>query len=138
MSQARRPSLSRFNTALRRAKAALDGSRGRALEVGCGSGRFLRALCSSVPHLQGHGCDIDERALAGAVRSGDGCHYLRANMTHLPYASASFQVVLAFDVLEHLADPSPAVAEIARVLQPGGIFHGLVPCEAQPFTLHRA
>jgi 2-polyprenyl-6-hydroxyphenyl methylase/3-demethylubiquinone-9 3-methyltransferase len=40
----------------------------------------------------------------------------------LPFADASFEVVWCTDVLEHLADRPAAIAQIARVLKPGGLF----------------
>ncbi len=43
-----------------------------------------------------------------------------ARAVALPYAAASFEAVTLFDVLEHLRDPHRAIAEVARVLRPGG------------------
>lgn len=133
-----KPELNSANLALRRARRALSGGAGRVLEVGCGQGRFLRALCRPDPSCQGHGCDIDREALLRAHAVGDGHHYLQADLTALPYASATFDVVLIFDVLEHLKDPGAGLAEVSRVLRPGGLLHALVPCEGQPLTLHWA
>lgn len=125
------------NLALCRARRALAGVRGRVLEVGCGQGRFLRAFCSVKPFRQGHGCDIDRRALVVGRALGDGYAYLQAGASHLPYADASFDIVLIFDVLEHLKDSQAGLDEVARVLRPGGFLHVLVPCEGQPSTLYR-
>jgi SAM-dependent methyltransferase len=47
-------------------------------------------------------------------------------------------IVVLFDVLEHVPNPEDGVAEVVRVLKPGGLFHALVPCEGQPLTLHWA
>lgn len=133
-----RASLHPANLALRRARRALVGVGGRVLEVGCGQGRFLGALCQGNPPRQGFGCDIDRQALTLARSTGDGHSYLQASLTHLPYAEGSFDVVLIFDVLEHLDDPEAGLAEVARALRPGGLLHALVPCEGQPGTFYWA
>lgn len=46
---------------------------------------------------------------------------------HLPYPEATFDVVFADNVLEHLADPHAVFAEVARVLKPGGVFLAKTP-----------
>lgn len=50
--------------------------------------------------------------IAATLRQGDICR--------LPYDDAAFDLVLTGHVLEHLADPRPALAEMVRVLTPGG------------------
>jgi len=128
--------LNRHNTTLRRALAAIEERRGLVLEAGCGSGRFIRAILRERPDLRAFACDIEPGPLAFAKASGDGVEYARASLTHLPYAAASFDIALLFDVLEHLEAPELGLAEIHRVLRPGGLLHALVPCEDEPLTLH--
>jgi len=74
------------NIALRRAFRELAGHGGRALEVGCGTGRFLRTLRRLGLPLEGHGLDIDGSAIAAARYQGDGVSYIVGNLTCLPYA----------------------------------------------------
>lgn len=52
----------------------------------------------------------------------------------LPFAAQSFDVVCAFEVLEHIPDDGQALAEIARVLRPGGAFFLSVPVDPKLFT----
>lgn len=63
--------------------------------------------------------DLDPRGL----RSGGVC----AALPDLPFADGSFDVVTAFDVIEHCADEDAALREIRRVLRPGGLFLMTVP-----------
>ncbi|MBI2303193.1 MAG: class I SAM-dependent methyltransferase [Chloroflexi bacterium] len=126
--------LGAWNHALRRALKAVKGR--RVLEVGCGEGRFIRAICRRLPQIEGYGCDIDPRVVTRATAFPGGVAYLTAEAAHLPYATSSFDAVLIFDVLEHLWEPEEALREVSRVLKPGGILHALVPCEGQPLTLH--
>ena len=130
------PQLREQNLALKRALRQLHGRTGRLLEAGCGQGRFLRAIQQ---HWQGigiHGCDLDSHAIALAKTLDQRITYSLGSLTSLPYADASFDVVLVFDVLEHLKEPEKGLAEISRVMTPGALFHALVPCEGQPLTLH--
>ncbi|MBI3977478.1 MAG: class I SAM-dependent methyltransferase [Chloroflexi bacterium] len=128
--------VSRRNMALRRALVSLESCRGAVLEVGCGAGRFIASVQALRPDLEAHGCDLSPRAIAGARAAGTPVRFAVASLTALPYATAAFDAVLLFDVLEHLREPALGLAEIHRVLRPCGVFHALVPCEGQPCTLH--
>jgi SAM-dependent methyltransferase len=90
----------------------------RVLDVGAGTGANLRMLRAS-RFTRVTGLDDSDEAIRlcaakglGFVRKGD----IRA----MPFADASFDLVLATDVIEHVDDDGQAVAEIARVLVPGG------------------
>jgi SAM-dependent methyltransferase len=124
------------NTALRRALRELHGWEGRVLEVGCGAGRFIRRVKRELPGISAFGCDLDRRALALGQDYKDEVRYAAAAAEALPYQGEQFDGVLLLDVLEHLQDPRRGLAEIRRVLRPGGRLHALVPCEGQPGTLH--
>lgn len=110
------------------------GSPARILEIGCGAGAFLRALHHYRPELALFGCDISLGALGAARANGA---LLSAGDAHtLPYAPSSFDGVLMFDVLEHLERPGRVLAEVRRILRPGGLLHLFVPCEGSLLTLH--
>lgn len=124
------------NVALSRAAAELRGMRGRALEVGAGTARFLRALRRRAPGLEGYACDLESRGLLLAQQQDPALRAAQGDLTALPFRDGAYDVVLVFDVFEHLYRPELGVRECWRVLAPGGVLHALVPCEGQPLTLH--
>ena len=90
------------------------------LEVGCGEGRVSRDLVS-----RGHrvtGIDASPTLLRAAQDGDPGGRYLLADAAALPFADASFDLVVAYNTLMDVADMPAAVAEAARVLEPGGRF----------------
>jgi SAM-dependent methyltransferase len=95
----------------------------RILDLGCGPGNTLRRL---LPEGQVYGFDYSLDALAFARTKGIRCVF-SGESTALPVASATFDCVIALDVLEHVDDDGGALAEIARVLRPGGVFCFTVP-----------
>lgn len=52
---------------------------------------------------------------------------LRGDATRLPFATGSFDAVITSEVLEHITDDTAAIAELVRVLRPGGVFAATVP-----------
>ncbi len=128
--------ISRRNLALTRAGRDLNGVHGRVLEGGAGTARFLRALRQLNPAVDPIACDLALSGLRYARHQDPAIQAAQADFTALPFRSGAFQAVLVFDVLEHLHQPQEAIAEIWRVLEPGGLVHALVPCEGQPLTLH--
>lgn len=116
---------------------AIEGHTGDLLEIGCGAGRYLRSFRHYRPDLHLHGCDISHVALAEA-RDADPrgeIEYKLGDALELPYADNSFDIVLLFDVFEHVTDVGKAADEVARVLKPGGVFHCFVPCEGNRKTI---
>ena len=93
------------------------------LDVGCRSGALTQYYVAGNTVV---GLDVDEVALAHAARRGLATVAADANGP-LPFPDASFDVVVAAEVIEHLRDPERFVAEAWRVLQPGGTFTGSVP-----------
>ncbi|MBN1887497.1 MAG: methyltransferase domain-containing protein [Thermoflexales bacterium] len=93
------------------------------LDVGCGRGGIVELLGEQVGLCAG--IDPDPASLrehrAGLVRLS------AAYLERLPFASGSFEMVTCSWVLEHLPDPPLALAEVARVLRPGGHFVFLTP-----------
>ncbi len=122
---------------LERCLEAMTGTTGKLLEIGCGAGRYTRAFLHYRPDLDVFGCDISHLALneARAADSTDKINYRLGDALDLPYESNSFDIVLLFDVFEHVTDVGKAADEVARVLRPGGIFHCFVPCEGNKRTI---
>jgi 2-polyprenyl-3-methyl-5-hydroxy-6-metoxy-1,4-benzoquinol methylase len=97
----------------------------RFLDAGCGDGRYLAALASHPGRpARIAGADIAERMLETARRTaaeaGVEAELVRANVEALPFADATFDLVLCTQVLEHLLDPQAGLRELARVTTPGG------------------
>jgi SAM-dependent methyltransferase len=96
---------------------------GRYLDVGCGSGAGLgvaRALGWQVA-----GIEMDEAAAQKARRFTDELHV--GDVLEAPFATARFDVVTAFHVLEHLVDPVAVVRRMLDWLVPGGLLIVEVP-----------
>jgi SAM-dependent methyltransferase len=90
----------------------------RVLEVGTGTGNTLRVLEGRFPAATIVGVDLFGEGLAMARRRS-AAHLVRANIAHLPFRSA-FDLIAAFDVLEHLEDDRTALTDIRGLLAPGG------------------
>ncbi|WP_308290350.1 class I SAM-dependent methyltransferase [Mumia sp. zg.B53] len=91
----------------------------RVLEAGCGEGYGADLLSRAAGSL--FALDYDEYA-AGHVRTAyPDVPVVRGNLVALPYADASFDVVVSLQTIEHLWDQDGFVAECVRVLRPGGV-----------------
>jgi SAM-dependent methyltransferase len=88
------------------------------LDLGCGEGQISRRLAAAGSSVVG--IDLTASQVEEAVRRGGGPAYLRSSVTSLPFADGSFDVVLTCLVLEHVDDLDGAMAEMARVVRPGG------------------
>ncbi|MEM8753407.1 MAG: class I SAM-dependent methyltransferase [Pseudomonadota bacterium] len=98
----------------------------RALDCGAGDGALSLALARVAPRgVSADAVDLSPRMLAEARRrfaeAGLDAATQVADVRDLPYLDGSFDVVMAAHLLEHLADPTAALAEMARVLRPGGL-----------------
>jgi SAM-dependent methyltransferase len=109
--------------------ALVPAPAGRTLEVGCGEGRVSRDLAA-----RGHrvtALDPSPTLLRAAEERDPATEYVLGTAEALPFADASFALVVAYNVLMDVADVPAAVAEAARVLEPGG---RLCACVTHPFT----
>jgi SAM-dependent methyltransferase len=93
------------------------------LDLGCRSGALTRHLVDGNEVV---GLDVDGVALAKAAELG--IEPVQANVEEpLPFDDASFDAVIAGELLEHLQFPDALVGEVRRVLRPGGVIVGSVP-----------
>ena len=94
---------------------------GRVLDVGTGEGQVAR-LAAGLAREGVVGVDPAWAQLAAARGRGGGPSYARAEAARLPFAPGSFDAVVACLVFEHIDDAVSALAEVGRVLRPGGRF----------------
>jgi SAM-dependent methyltransferase len=108
---------------------------GRVLELGCGMGHLLAWLtdCYCV-----FGTDINPWALARAKQDVPEGHFVVLSADdHFTFPSAYFEIVIAKHVVEHLHHPEQALAEISRVLKPGGLLILATPNLASPMRARK-
>lgn len=89
----------------------------RVLDVGTGEGQLARLVDGLAI-----GVDPTWAQVLEAARRGGGPHYGRAGAAALPFRDATFDAVVACLVFEHIEEVDAAVAEVGRVLEPGGRF----------------
>lgn len=87
----------------------------RILDCGCGTGDNLPWLSTF-----GRASGVDLSAGGAAATHDLGFRAARADITRLPFATGTFDLATSFDVLQCVPDDAGAVAEMARVLKPGG------------------
>jgi SAM-dependent methyltransferase len=90
------------------------------LEIGCGNGAVLRALKSSRQWERLVGSDLHPTGLSRArARMPNGVEFLQMNALAIP-ASGVFDLIGAFDIIEHVADDEGVLRAMRRALCPGG------------------
>jgi ubiquinone/menaquinone biosynthesis C-methylase UbiE len=89
----------------------------RVADVGCGKGRFARIVQERHPTASVYALDLAEAMLAHVPAP---IHRCAATMTALPLATGSCKGAYATESLEHAIDIPQAVAELCRVVEPGG------------------
>jgi len=100
----------------------------RALDLGCSGGAFLARLEAAGNEVWG--IDIDDNALEVARARGlSNVHRLGVTdfVRKAQNEGLRFQLITAFDVIEHLTDPVATLRELSTILEPGGKLVGTVP-----------
>ena len=111
----------------------------RLLDFGCGPGTISVGLANAVAPGELHGVDMESSQidLARAVAEAGGQHnasFHVADITDMPFDDGYFDVAHCHNVLMHIPDTRAALAEVRRVLKPGGIIAGREMISASSFT----
>lgn len=87
------------------------------VDVGCGSGRYLTQLSARFPKLRLTGIDPSQQLLRHAAKSAEA---VVGSVLRLPLNEARFDAAICLEALEHSLVPERAVAELCRIVRPGG------------------
>lgn len=118
-------------------EAAGERLAGRCLENGCGVGMYIDRLAPQVRRITGLEYDFARaRQAQDVARSHPNAAVLNAAGEDLPFPDQTFSLILSHEVLEHVADDRQTVAEMVRVLRPGGRMVIFVPSRGYPFETH--
>lgn len=103
------------------------------LNAGCGTGEFNYYLRDRFE--ESYGIDINEADITTAreVSAGSGIQFDTGDVEHLSFSDGFFDAIICVDVLEHVEHPDNVLAELRRVLKPGGQLVVTVPHKNYPF-----
>lgn len=99
------------------------------LEVGCGTGFVLSGVAKAYPEIALSGSEIFLAGLSHAAERVPSARFMQMDARHVPFEN-EFDVIGAFDVLEHIAEDETVLAQLHRALKPGGVLLLTVPQHA--------
>ncbi len=97
---------------------------GAILDIGCSSGAFLGTMKGEFWKL--YGIDMED-STAEKAKAATGAEVFVGDALDAPFPAESFDVITAFDLLEHVYHPRPFLAKVLEWLKPGGIFYAGLP-----------
>jgi len=106
------------------------------LEIGCGGGKFSRAVNLKFPKSEVYGVDLSSLSLRYARSQKSNIIYKRMNGEKLAFKEATFDCVYLIDVLEHVENPQRVLNEVSRVLKPKGVCVSMTPIEGSRLLLY--
>lgn len=98
----------------------------KALEIGCGTGFVLSAMAEWFPGASHHGSEIFTAGLSFAARRAPAVKLMQMDARHLGYED-EFDLIGAYDVLEHIKEDDRVLSQIYTALTPGGVLCVTVP-----------
>ncbi|HVS26536.1 MAG TPA: class I SAM-dependent methyltransferase [Burkholderiales bacterium] len=107
--------------ALRQLRVNLSTKTPCILEIGCSSGFMLKKMRLALPDAMIIGADVVREPLYRLAKELPFVPLLRFDLLQCPLPSASFDAVVMLNVLEHIEDDAAALAQVYRILRPGGI-----------------
>lgn len=108
----------------------------RVLDCGCGAGEYVRALLARGADAFGVEFDAGKLATESAHDGDLAARLSLGDLEALAFPDQSFDLALLNEVLEHVPDDGAALAEVCRVLRPGGRLILLSPTRLYPFETH--
>jgi SAM-dependent methyltransferase len=103
----------------------------RVLDLGCGPGTSVDFFRARDPDVQWVGLDLPDSPEVRTRARAD-ARFETFDGVHIPFGESSFDLVYCKQVLEHVRRPAPLLAEVSRVLAPGGFFAGSTS-QLEPF-----
>jgi ubiquinone/menaquinone biosynthesis C-methylase UbiE len=105
------------------------------LDLGAGDGSSAVRLMRIFPKLDYTGLDIESSPEVSARAECSNLRFVTYDGVTMPFEDASFDVVFSKQVLEHVRQPDGVIAEVRRVLRPGGLFVGSCS-QLEPYQSH--
>jgi SAM-dependent methyltransferase len=102
-------------------RALLPQRGGRLIEIGAGFGRLAAEYAGYGSVVLLDSSDVHVAAAREAMGADARFEVVLGDACALPYPDASFDAAVCVRVLHHFADPGPVLAEIGRILRPGGV-----------------
>jgi SAM-dependent methyltransferase len=97
------------------------------LDIGCGLGAFLKRASERFPDWRLYGTDVEPSAISTTTRLVPTATVSHSSATDTPYPDDSFDIITAWDVIEHVPDLERVAVSISRMLKPQGLLVFVVP-----------